>query len=165
MSALRNLALDGATGRIRFGAKAVPLTKITLPDEEVKTEKIRYIGEQIAGVQTLGIIEVGSLEAEMTSAVFVSTILPLWAEHGNNIPEFPITVTQRHPLVAGPYSIVCDRCRFQKLSESIEASEKANVVKLMFSVIEVYRRGADGVWKSLAYKSALGPSAAALALF
>lgn len=163
MGALRNNAHDGATGRIRFGAQAILLTKCSIPKESTKTELVRYIGEQYAEAETLGVLDIDKLEAETTTTAFVGQILPHWKRHGNNVPEFPITITQRHPLVTGAYSIICDRCRLLNLDEAIENSEKANIIKLSFSCKRVLRRGADGQWKMLGIDPAL-PSAEAQAL-
>lgn len=164
-TSLRNLAFDGSTGRIRFGAQAVLLTKIQLPKEELKEGKERYIGEQVARARTPGVLDVGMLEIETTSAAFVGIILPAWQVHGNNFPEFPVTVSDRHPLVSGPYSRILDRCRFLNIEEAIENSEKASIVKLGLSVIEVFRRGTDGIWKTLGYEPSLGSAAAQALMF
>lgn len=164
-TSLRNIAFDGATGRIRFGSVAVPCLKVTVPKEEVKKEKLAYIGEQIKTVRTLGQLEVGTCEVEMTTAIYAGVILPRLQSHATNLVEFPVTLLERHPQIASPYSIILDRCSIIGTNESKENSEKAQIIKLTLDVIQVYRRGADGQWKTLAWKPTLGASAAAVALF
>lgn len=158
-----NYTYDGATGRLRLGAFAIQATKMEPPKESIKTEKVRRVGEQVATVRTVGVYEIDGASIEVESAVFARSILPRVTSVGWNLFEFPITILQRHPLVGGPYSQIWDRCRFAGIEQdAIEASEKALKVKLPIDVIQVFHRGADGIWKSLAtIPSQPSPQAAA----
>lgn len=166
MADIRNVAFDGSTGRIRFGSLAAGLTKIGTPKEERKCEKIRLIGDPVARIRTPGIWEVGDAEIEMLTSTFAGTILPQLPLHGGSLIDFPITLVDRHPQVVGAYHIVLDRCNFMGNEETWENSEKAKLIKLPYSCIEVFRKVGAGQWKSMAWRpSAGGPSLAAQALF
>ena len=154
---IRNVAFDGSTARIRFGTLAVGLTKIGVPKEERKSEKIRLIGDPVARIRTVGSWEVGDGELEILSSRFASQILPNLPIMGGSLVDFSITLVERHPLVTGaPYSIILDRCNFSSIEEAIENSEKANSVKIGYSCIEVFRAGVDGTFKSLAWRPSQG---------
>lgn len=148
---VNNYALDGACVRIRFGRIAVTCIGIELPEESIKTELVRHLGEQVSQVRTLGMYEAKEATVNITSAVLARQILPRWPVHGGNAFEFVTTITQRHPLVGSPYSVILDRCRFIGIKpEKIEASEKPITIGLPISVINVFHKGEDGVWTSLA---------------
>lgn len=160
---LADLTWDGSSAFLRFGALKVPFLKFDRPKVETKTEKIRRIGEQLATVRTPGSVEIADISAEMLTTDYVSLILPRMPRHGGNLIEFPITMNRRHPSVIGSYSILLDQCRIVADEESIEAGEKGAVYKLGLSVMNVWEKGADGVWKCKALLPTL-PSSAARAL-
>lgn len=161
-----NYTYEGSTAKLRFGAIAIPATKITPPKESIKTEKIRRIGEQIATVRTLGTYEIDGGSIEIESAVFAAMILPRVPKNGWSLFEFQITVVNRHPLVGGPWSQVWDRCRFAGTEqEAIEGTEKGLKLTLPIDVIQVFHAGADRVYKSLALIPSLPTPEAAAFMF
>lgn len=148
---IRNITFDGGSAKIRWGARAIPMTKFGLPKESIKREKLRRIGEQVSHIRTIGNYECEDFTAEMEALVWSSLILPNLPEHGGSLFEFPITVQQKHPLAGGAYTCVLDRVCFTGIEpDGIDNSEKATIVKVVLSAIQVFHKGADGKFKSLA---------------
>jgi len=154
---------DGGSAIARFGTTKAPFLKLDEPDVDVKTEKIRRIGEMRATVRTPGAEEIGDLAAEMLLTDYVSIILPRMSKHGGTLIEFPVTLNHRHPAVSGSFSILFDQCRIVKLGGTIENGEKALIKKLGISVMQVWEKGGDGIWKCLSLEPTL-PSVQASAL-
>jgi hypothetical protein len=147
-----NYTYSGADVRIRLGTTAVPCEGgCEPPKETIKTETIRRLGDQIARVRTVGILEMGDASITLSAAVYAKRLLPLVPANGWSLFEFVVTVSHRHPLLGSPYIQVWDRCRFAGIEpDKIEPSEKAIMIKLPISVIQVFHKGADGIRKSLA---------------
>ena len=160
---LKDLTWDGSSAFIRFGALKVACLKFDRPKVETKTEKIRRIGEQLPTARTPGATEIADATAEILTTDFATHILPRMPRHGGSLVEFQVTLNRRHRAVIGSYSILLDQCRIISDEESIEASEKGAVYKLGISVMNVWEKGADGVWKCKALLPTL-PSSAAKAL-
>src|SRR5262249_37015566 len=126
-------------------------------------EKIRRLGEQLASVRTPGSAEIPDIAAEILVTDYVEIILPRMPKHGGSLITFPVTANRRHPAITGSYGIIFDACRIVKRGETIENGEKGAVKKLGLSVMNVWERGADGVWKCLALLPTV-PTAQAKAL-
>jgi hypothetical protein len=147
----RQVAYSGATAKIRIGRAAPPLTKCTPPKEAVKSEGVPEIGHQVASVWTIGNYTCEGASVEMTSATFARQLLPRLPKQGWSLFEFAITVMLKHPLIAGKYGAVWDRCAIiGNEQEVIEQSEKAHKIVLPLRVVQVFHCGLDGVWKSMA---------------
>jgi hypothetical protein len=147
----RNVVYSGATSKIRVGKSAIPLTKATPPKEAVKQEGVPVIGQMVVTDFTLGLYTCDGASIEMTSATFANKMLPKLPKHGWSGFEFVITIMERHPLVAGKYGAIWDRCTIiGNEAEAYEASEKGRKVVLPLRVVQVFHCGADGVYKSLA---------------
>lgn len=161
---LRDCTWDSANSAFfRFGATKVPLTKFTPSKVEIKTEKVRRIGEMVAQKRTPGAGEVGDVSAEMLVTDYEAFILPRLGKHGGSLIEFQITASVFHPSVIGSYGILLDGCRLTTIEgPEFDGSEKGLIKKLGISVIDLWEKGRDGVWKTLALKPL--PSAAAIAL-
>lgn len=160
---LNDLTWDGSSAFGRFGSTKVPFTKLERPKVETKTEKIRRLGEQLPTVRTPGAVEIADLSAELLTTDYVALILPRMPRHGGNLIEFPVTMNRRHPAVLGSYSILLDQCRIVSDEESIENGEKGAIVKIGLSVMNVWEKGLDGIWKCKALMPSL-PSSQAVAL-
>lgn len=158
-----NIALDGSTARIRINASSFGgITKLSIPEEKLKREKIAAIGEAYATIRTPGVVEVGDGELEMTSVGWRAFMAVLPDRFGEI--EFPITANQRHYAIPGPgYGVILDRCAILGTKQEIEASEKAGKVTIPLSVILLLHRGADGVWKTLARRPGEAPTASGAA--
>lgn len=147
----RNVVYNGATSRIRIGKKAIPLTKCTPPKEAVKQEGVPTIGQMVVTDFTLGMYTCEGAQIEMTTATFARVLLPLLPKQGWSLFEFVITVLERHPLIAGKYGAIWDRCCIiGGEQEALEASEKGRKIVLPLRVVQVFHQGADGVHKSMA---------------
>lgn len=164
-TALHDTTWDTAASlAIRFGTLKAALTKLSPPKEDVKVEKIRMVGDQLATKRTPGIVDVGDGTIEMLATVYEAQILPRLPKHGGTLTQFVITCTYSHPSVEGSLAYLYDRCRIIGTEDPpVEASEKGAIVKLTVSVMEKSVKGRDGVWKSLALKPGL-PSSTAKAL-
>jgi hypothetical protein len=157
-----NFTLEGSRSKIRLGTTAVPVTKVTPPKESIKTEAIRRLGEQVAEIRTLGIYEIDGGSIMLESAVFSSLLLPKLQINGFSQTEWVLTMAATAPGVVG-YTQVWERCRFVGTEhEAIEATEKALQIVLPISVIQMFHKGGDGQYHSLAVKPRM-PSAAASA--
>jgi hypothetical protein len=138
----------------RFGSTKIPLTKFTPPKDEIKTERVRRAGEMRARKRTPGVSEVSDISVELLASDYKTFILPRMGRHGGTLIEFIITASVFHPSVQGSYGILCDGGRIVT-SEGPEFAmdEKGLIKKLGISVIDVWERGDDGVWKTLALKT------------
>jgi hypothetical protein len=156
---VNHLAFDGGSTRIRVSRSALGgITKLSIPEEKKKVEKIPTIGEAYATIRTPGVVEVGDGEMEMTSVGWRAWLAVLPDQFGDI--EFPITTNQRHTQIRGPgYSVILDRCMILGTKQEIEASEKGNRVTIPLSVIMLIQRGADGTWKTLARRPGTDVSA------
>lgn len=158
-----NYTYEGGLSRVRLGSTATPCTKVTPPKESVKVEAVRRLGEMVAEVRTIGIYEIDGGSITVESAVFAARILPKLQLNGFTQTEWQLTVAARAPGVGGPYIQVWDRCRFTGTEqEAIEATEKALLITLPISVIQIFHKGTDGKYHSLAVNPA-APSDAASA--
>jgi len=160
---LSGLTWDGGSAFLRFGSLKTPFLKFDRPKVETKVEKIRRLGAQLAELRTPGAVDIGDIAAEMALTDYVELILPRMPRHGGSLITFPVTLNRRHPAITGSYSILCDDCRIISDEESLENGEKAAVIKLGISVMNVWEKGADGVWKCKALIATL-PSSQAKAL-
>lgn len=162
-NAATNIAFDGSTARIRINMSALAgITKLSIPEEKLKREKIAAIGEAYATIRTPGVVEVGDGEMEMTSVGWRAFLAFLPDRFGE--VEFPITANQRHYAIPGAaYSVILDRCSILGTKQEIEASEKAGKVTIPLSVILLLHRGADGQWKTLARRPGETPTTSAQA--
>jgi hypothetical protein len=135
----------------RFGSLKVPLLKFGVPKEDIKTEKVRRIGEMRASKRTPGTSEIGDAAIEILLTDYEAFILPRLPKHGGTMVEFVITATVTHPSVKGGYGVLCDACRFVNFEgPEFDGSEKGLVKKLGVSVVDVWEKGQDGIWKTAA---------------
>lgn len=159
----QSVTWDGGSARAVFGTTRAPFVKFEVPKTEVKTSKPRRLGEMRATVRTPGAIEISDIAAEMLTSDYVKFILPRMPKHGGTLIVFPVTLNRRHPAVEGSYGILMDDCRIVSVEEGVEPGEKEAIKKIGLSVMNVWERGGDGVWKCLSLEDAL-PSAQAKAL-
>lgn len=159
----QSVTWDGSSARAVFGTTRAPFLKFQVPKTEVKTSKPRRLGEMRATVRTPGAIDIADIAAEMLDSDYVSIILPRMPKHGGTLITFPVTLNRRHPAVQGSYGILMDDCRIVSIEEDVESGEKEAIKKLGLSVMNVWERGGDGIWKCLSFENAL-PSAQARAL-
>lgn len=144
---------SAACAFFRFGATKIPLTKFTPSSVEVKIEKVRRIGEMVAQKRTPGAAEVSDASLEMLATDHEAFILPRMPRHGGALLEFVITASVFHPSVIGSYGILLDGCRIIKSEgPEFDGSEKGLIKKLGISVVDVWEKGRDGVWKTLSLK-------------
>jgi hypothetical protein len=135
---------------VRFGGLKAAITKLTPAKTEIKTEKVRRVGEMIASKRTPGVGEIGDCTGEMLTADYVSFILPRMPEQGGTLIELVTLVQFSHASVVGQYAILMDRCRFTVIEgPEIDASEKGAITKFTMSCMSRYDKGADGKWKAL----------------
>lgn len=145
---VRDIAYDCGTAKLRIGARAVGgVQSMSFPDETVKMEKLRALGQQYATIRTQGVIEIGDGEIEITTVGWADLLSVLPDNFGS--VEFPITVAQVHPQIAGPYSVIWDRCKIIGRKEKIETSEKAGLITIPLNVIMVLQKGYDGSYKTI----------------
>ena len=158
-----NYTYSGADVRIRVGTTAIPCEGgVEPPKETIKTETIRALGDQVARVRTVGVLEMGDASITLSAAVFAARLLPMVPINGWSLFEFVVTVSHQHPLLGTPYLQVWDQCRFTGIEpDNIEPSEKALMIKLPISTIQVFHKGVDGIRKSLARNPILPTPAAA----
>lgn len=158
---LDDVTWDGSSAIARAGSTKVAFLSFERPKVETKTEKVLRLGEQMASKRTPGKVEVGDASAEMLLTDWYSTWLPRMPRHGGTLLEFPVTMNRRHPAVAGnaSYSFVCQQCRIVGQEEKIENGEKPATMKLMLSVMAVWEKGGDGIWKCMARIPSLPDSA------
>lgn len=151
---LRDCTWDSAScAHFRFGSTAITLTKFEPPKDDIKIEKVARIGEMRATKRTPGRSEVSDISIEMLATDYVTLLLPRLPKHGGTSVEFVITASVYHPTVTGSYGILCDNCRIIGAEgPSFDGSEKGLIKKLTISVIDVWEKGADNVWKTLSYK-------------
>lgn len=148
---LQDATWDSAScAKIRFGAIVVPFMKFTPPKVEVKTEKPPRVGEMLAQKRTPGRGEIGDASGEILLTDYVEFILPRFPRHGATFVGFVVTNTVGHPSVRGSYAQLIDGCRMTVLEgPELDGSEKGLVKKVSISVINVFEKGADGIWKAL----------------
>lgn len=163
LNAQQSVTWDGGSARAVFGTTRIPFTKFEVPKTEIKTSKVRRLGEMLAKVRTPGAAEIADVAAEMLTSDYVKLVLPRMPKHGGTLIEFTVTLNRRHPAVQGSYGIMMDQCRIVAIEEGVESGENAALKKLGLSVMNVWERGEDGVWKCLTFEDAL-PSAQARAL-
>lgn len=140
-------AFDGATVYCRLGATKVAGNKLEYGDS-IKVEKVKRFGQQGPGARTLGSYELKDGKLTIETGILRRILMPKLPANGITLFEFPITAQQRHPSL-GTYSVILDRVRLIGIEESLEASEKAAMVDVALDYMQIFRRGADGVWKSL----------------
>lgn len=151
---LNDCTWDSASSAFfRWGSTKIPLTKFTPAKDEIKTERVRRVGEMRARKRTPGVSELGDIAVELLATDYVQFIIPRMPIHGGTLVEFIITASVYHPSVAGSYGILCDGCRIVgQEGPEFEASEKGLIKKLSISVIDVWEKGSDNKWKTLALK-------------
>lgn len=148
---LQDATWDSAScAKIRMGAIVVPFMKFTSPKVEVKTEKPARVGEMLAQKRTPGRGEIGDASGEILLSDYAAIILPRFPRHGATFVGFVITTTITHPSVLGSYAQNLDGCRMTVLEgPELDGSEKGLVKKVSISVMNVFEKGADGIWKAL----------------
>lgn len=163
---LNDVTWDGATSvAMRFGTTKVPILKLSPPKVELKREKIRRVGEQVASRRTPGAGEVGDMTVELLSADYMTFILPRMGRHAGGEIEFVTTCTIAHPSVTGSLSRLMDHCSIVSIEgPDIESSEKGLITKLGISVLDLWEKGSDGKWKTLFRKAGMTSADAAALL-
>ncbi len=162
---LRDLVWDSAScASIVFGIHRVPLLKFSPSKVETKIEKIKAVGSARATRRTPGVTEIADASGEITATDFEANLLPVFGRHGSNLIQFVITAHLQHPSIAGSFTTLLDGVRIvSEEGPELTGDEKAVVTKLGFSVMQVWRKGRDGLWKCQSYETTL-PSAQARAL-
>lgn len=151
---LEDCTWDSASSAfLRFGSTKVPLTKCTPPKEDVKTEKIRPIGAMRATKRTPGVSDIADASAEILLTEYTTLILPRLPRHGGTLVEFVVTLSVFHPSVKGSYGMLWDACRFvAHEGPELDGSEKGLIKKLGISILDVWEKGEDGIWKTQSLK-------------
>lgn len=151
---LNDVTWDSAQSAFfRFGSTKIALTKFEPPKDDIKVEKVPRIGEMRASKRTPGRSEVGDISIELLATDYEAFLLPRMPKHGGTLVEFVITASVYHPSVLGSYGILCDNCRIiGSEGPSFDGSEKALIKKLTISVLDVWEKGRDGIWKTLSLK-------------
>jgi hypothetical protein len=162
---LNDLTWDSsACASVVLGSTRVAFTKFAPPKVETKTEKVARIAEQRATRRTPGRTEIADMSAEMLATDFEFKLLPAFNRHGSNLVEFETIVDIRHPSISGSFGLLLTACRIvSEEGPELAADEKGLIYKLGISVMQVWRRGRDGIWKCHSYERAL-PSSQAAAL-
>lgn len=156
-------AYDGSSVKLRLGGTAVDGQKLEY-GESIKVDKIKRFGQQSPAARTIGTHELKDGKLTIEIGTLRRLLIPKLPANGANIFEFPITAQQVHPDL-GTYSVILDRVRLLGLEESLEASEKANMVDITIDYMQIFRKGADGIWKTLAWvPTQPSPQAAAFML-
>lgn len=163
---LSTVAYDsGSSATFLMGTTVVPVRKLTPPKVEVKTEKVRSSGQGIAKKRTIGVTEVSDGNAEIELGYYNDLIMPRLPQHGGTLIEFVGTLTIRHPSITGSYGQLYDHCRIISIEgPEITDDEKALVMKLGFSCMNIFQKGSDGKYKCLNFDEALPSSQAKAAM-
>ncbi len=163
--ALYDLAWDSAECvRIVLGTTRVVFNKFSPPKVEVKTEKVVRVGESRATKRTPGRTEIADMSAEILLTDYSAHIMPRMPRMGGTLVTFPIIAAVKHPSIAGSFNTLLDECRIvSEEGPEMDGSEKALVMKLGISVMQVWHKNADKIWRCLSYETAM-PSEAAKAL-
>jgi hypothetical protein len=156
-NSVNNIALNAASVRLRFHLSAFGgVTKLTIPEETVKREKVPFIGDAYATAYTPGFVEIGDGELEMTTVAWKEMLASLPDQFSE--VEFPITANESHVTLDTDYTVVMDRCSIIGTKRDIEAGEKAGRVTLKFQCMLVKHKGADGQYKTIARRAGDDPS-------
>ncbi len=156
-NSVNNIALNAASARIRWHLSAFGgFTKLTVPEETVKTEKLVFLGQAYATAYTPGIIEIGDGEAMITTVGW-KELLAVLPDIFSEI-EFPITVSESHVTLDTNYSLLMDRCSIIGTKQEIENSEKARQVTIKLRCMMVKHKGADGAWKTIGRRPGVSPA-------
>jgi len=161
---LQSVAWDSASSfKMLFDTTTIPATNVATPDMEIKVEKVARLGEVLPTKRTIGRAELSDLEVEIELSDYTQIILPRQPRHSGTLLEFVCTCTIRHPSVLGSYGLLLDGCRIVKHpSMSFEPDEKAIRKKIGISVMAMWEKGLDGIWKALSPMPTL-PSSQAIA--
>lgn len=148
---IQSVAWDSASSfKMLFGTTTIPGTRCAIPDFEIKTEKVPRLGETLPTKRTVGRAELGDLEVEIELSDYQQIILPRMPMHSGTLVEFVCTCTVKHPSVTGSYGLLLDVCRIVKHpSMAFEPDEKAIRKKIGISVMALWEKGADGIWKCM----------------
>lgn len=151
---LQDCTWDSASSAfIRFGSTKIALVKFTPSKVDVKVEKVRRIGSMIADKRTPGTVEIGDASIEILATDYEAFVLPRLPVHGGTLVPFVVTASVTHPSVLGSYGVLLDNNRIiGKEGPEFDASEKALIVKLTLSTMDVWEKGRDGTWKTLSLK-------------
>lgn len=144
---VQDVDFSGVEIFLRLGGTAVAGSKLTFGDS-LKVDKTKRFGLQGIGARTMGSYECDDPEIEVETGLWSSIIMPKLNVNGFGQYEFVITAKRYHPEI-GQYGVLIDRCRFTEIKDDLEASEKASVVKVKFSAMQVRRKGRDGKWKTI----------------
>lgn len=163
---LQSVAWDSATSlKLLFDTTTIPATRASIPDYEIKTEKVARLGEALPTKRTIGRGEIGDLEIEIEALDYTQIILPRMPRHSGTLIEFVVTATISHPSVTGSYGLLLDGCRIVKHpSMAFEPDEKAIRKKIGVSVMHLWEKGSDGIWKTLSPVPTLPSSQAKAAM-
>jgi len=154
------LNYDAGSARIRWHLSSIGgMTKLSLPEQKKKFEKIALIGDQYQTIVTPGIMEIGDATTAFTAVGWKELLAKLPDEYMSI--EFPITTNERHVSIPGSYGIVLDRCQIigHKGGDIEGGSEKNRIIEVTLRVIMVHERGADGKWKTAARRPGVSPEA------
>lgn len=144
---------------LRWGATKVPVQKFTPSKVEIKREKVRRVGEQVAGKRTPGAGEVTDATAEILATDYEEFVLPRLGLHAGSDIEFVITQTATHPTVRGSLGTLLDHVSIVSIEgPELDGSEKPQIIKLGLSVMDRWDKGRDGKWKALYRKSTMTSS-------
>lgn len=162
---LSDLTWDSAScARIVLGSSRVTFTKFSPSKVETKVEKVAQVGAPRARRRTPGRTEIADMTGEILLTDYEAQILARQNRHGGDLLIFPIIGSVRHPSIAGSYNTLLDDCRIvSREGPELDGSEKALTKKLGFSVMNVWEKGRDGIWKCSSLEPTL-PSSQARAL-
>lgn len=143
-----DIAADGSTAAVHFRKTGIACNKLEW-DEELKKEKVRRIGHQGHAARTEGAYEAKDASVEVEVWIWSHLILPKLPKNGYGNFPFPVKGQFLHPDVAGSYTVLLSSCCIIGEKGSIEASEKAGMITIPLSVMQVRKRDGRGDWHSL----------------
>jgi len=164
-AALRDLAYDsGACAGVVIGTTVCTFTKLGVPKNEIKVEKISPVGAGRATRRTPGKAEIADMMTEMLVADY-APILNAQNVHGGTEIQHEIITRLAHPGIIGSFGTLLSGARIISIEgPDLDGSEKGAIIKLGWSIMERWDRiGTSRTFKCLGYETAK-PSAQAKAL-
>jgi hypothetical protein len=156
MQKVFGIELDGTTTVMTIGRTQIPVMSGSYGDN-LSPEKLRQMGSQIIDALTMGTYETDEGKVKMSASNFRGLFFPLVDQYGFGNRSIPLIFSFTHPEI-GNDSDYLDGCRFTKLSQALEASNKAQEVEFGITVRQIYWTDRRITINALDTSIPLGPS-------
>src|ERR1700683_2901389 len=162
---LDDLVWDSAScvAGVVWGVHRYAFMKLEPPEQEIKVDKPRTLGQMQSTRRTPGVSELKSFKGVMLLTDW-RALRAKMGKHGGTLIQAPITATIAHPAASGKHVLLMDDSRIiGRKPPPLVGDEKGLETELTIDCMAFWEQGVDGIFKCLNI-DARQPSSAAPAL-